>query len=72
MAQPTYPVRFLFLQLIFMGPGLLQLVSYDSYPEIDMIQYRDQKLRFYKPIYGAICWTDMVGRKVDGIPIETT
>ncbi|WP_392538270.1 hypothetical protein [Legionella sp. 227] len=34
------------------------------------LQYPDQKLRFYEPINGAVCWTDMVGRKVDGIPIE--
>ncbi|MDP3269569.1 MAG: hypothetical protein Q8M40_11075 [Legionella sp.] len=58
------------LQLVFMGPDMLHHVPHSSVPDMSVIQYDDKSRAFYEPIEGAVYWTDMDGRKVDGIPAE--
>lgn len=58
------------LQLIFMGPELLKYVNCDSYPELSLIEYPDENQRFYELLEGTVYWTDMVGRKVNGVPAD--
>ncbi|HRD71207.1 MAG TPA: hypothetical protein PK657_13835 [Legionella sp.] len=58
------------LQLVFMGPEMLHHVPHSSVPDMSVIQYDDKSRAFYEPIEGAVYWTDMEGRKVDGIPSE--
>lgn len=58
------------LQLLFMGPGFVHAYSDDESPDLNLVLYDDPKYLFYQPIKGAVYWTDMVGRKVNGVPEE--
>ncbi|WP_419421368.1 hypothetical protein ACNVED_15000 (plasmid) [Legionella sp. D16C41] len=55
------------LQLVFMGPSLLESYRYDQMPNLDLIQY-PKDIVFYRPIDGLVYWTDMVDRRIDNLP----
>jgi hypothetical protein len=60
------------LQLIFMGPEFLESTTYDTCPDLSLVKYPDESLRFYEPIEGIVYWTDMENRQVNKIPTEFT
>lgn len=58
------------LQLIFMEPGKCSHVPHSTMPDLSLINYTDESLRFYQPMEGAVYWTDMVNRRVNTIPAD--
>lgn len=54
------------LQLLFMGPEVLHCVTHNEMPDVSILRYDDAEFKYYTPMVGAVYWTDMPERKVDG------